>query len=64
MTQPKRILVINPNSTVEVTDQMDAALAGLRFAGGPVIECVTLVEGPPGIESQTDSDGVISLFVA
>ncbi len=60
MTPSKRILVINPNSTVEVTEEMDAALAGLRFAGGPAIDCVTLAEGPPGIESQADSDGVIA----
>ena len=56
----KRILVINPNSTEEVTREMDTALTGLRFAGGPVIDCVTLAEGPPGIESQADSDGVIA----
>ena len=60
MTMAKRILVINPNSTEEVTREMDAALAGLRFAGGPVVDCVTLAEGPSGIESQADSDGVIA----
>ena len=56
----KRILVINPNSTEAVTRAMDAALTGLRFSGGPVIDCATLAEGPPGIESQTDSDGVVA----
>ncbi len=60
MTKTARILVINPNSTVEVTREMDAALAGLRFAGGPIVDCVTLAEGPPGIESQADSDSVIA----
>jgi Asp/Glu/hydantoin racemase len=54
-----RILVINPNSTVEVTDYMSAALDPLRMAGGPAIDCTTLADGPPGIETQRDSDGVI-----
>lgn len=54
-----RILVINPNSTQAVTDGIDRALEPLRIAGGPVFECVTLAEGPPGIQSQRDADGVI-----
>jgi allantoin racemase len=57
MTQ--RILVINPNSTQAVTDGIDRALEPLRMAGGPAFECVTLREGPPGIQSQRDVDGVI-----
>ena len=32
----------------------------MRIAGGPAIECLTLAEGPPGIESQSDADGVIA----
>jgi len=56
---PARILVINPNSTQAVTDGIDRALAPLRIAGGPEFECVTLREGPPGIQSQRDVDGVI-----
>jgi Asp/Glu/hydantoin racemase len=55
-----RIIVINPNSTRAVTDGIDAALEPLRMAGGPAIECVTLVEGPPGIENQRQADGVIA----
>ena len=31
----------------------------LRLSGGPAFECVTLREGPPGIQSQRDVDGVI-----
>jgi Asp/Glu/hydantoin racemase len=54
-----RILVINPNSTVCVTGAIDDAMAPLRLPGGPEIECLTLDEGPPGIESQTDADSVI-----
>ena len=54
------IIVINPNSTAAVTAAMDDGLAPLRIAGGPAIECLTLEEGPPGIESQSDADGVIA----
>ena len=57
MTQ--RILVINPNSTLAVTQGIDRALEPLRLPGGPVFECATLTEGPPGIQTQRDVDGVI-----
>ena len=53
------ILVINPNSTVAVTEHMDAAVAPLRLAGGPAIECMTLAEGPPGIETQAHIESVV-----
>jgi Asp/Glu/hydantoin racemase len=53
------ILVINPNSTKAVTRGIDEACAPLRMPGGPVIDCVTLKEGPPGIETQQHVDGVI-----
>jgi Asp/Glu/hydantoin racemase len=55
-----RIYVINPNSTEAVTAAIDDALEPLRSNDGPDIECVTLAEGPPGIESQRDVDGVIA----
>ena len=54
-----KILVINPNSTAAVTRGIDEACAPLRMQGGPAIECMTLKEGPPGIESQQHVDGVI-----
>ena len=54
-----RILVINPNSTQAVTDGIARALQPLQVAGGPTFECVTLREGPPGIQSQRDVDGVV-----
>ena len=54
------IIVINPNSTVAVTAAMDEGVAPLRIPGGPAIECLTLAEGPPGIESQSDADNVIA----
>jgi Asp/Glu/hydantoin racemase len=56
---PDRILVINPNSTDTVTRAIDDAMAPLRIPGGPEIACLTLTEGPPGVESQSDADGVI-----
>ena len=55
----QRILVVNPNSTQAVTDGIDRALEPFRLAAGPAFECVTLKEGPPGIQSQRDVDGVI-----
>jgi Asp/Glu/hydantoin racemase len=54
-----RILVINPNSTVAVTEGIDDAVESLRMAGGPAIECITLAEGPPGIETQADVESVV-----
>jgi allantoin racemase len=57
MSRP-RILVINPNSNDAVTRGLDEALAALRTPDGPVIECRTLAEGPFGIETQADADGV------
>ena len=56
---PDRILVINPNSTDAVTQGIDDAMAPLRIPGGPEIRCVTLAEGPPAVESQSDADRVI-----
>jgi Asp/Glu/hydantoin racemase len=53
------VYIINPNSTEAVTRGIDAAMAPLRLAGGPAIACLTLKEGPPGIQTQRDVDGVI-----
>jgi Asp/Glu/hydantoin racemase len=55
-----RILVINPNSTEAVTRGIDEAVEPLRIPGGPGIDCVTLKEGPPGIETQQHVDSVVS----
>jgi allantoin racemase len=38
-------------------------MAPLRMPGGPEIDCVTLKEGPPGIETQQHVDGVIAPMV-
>jgi Asp/Glu/hydantoin racemase len=55
----KRILVINPNSSEPVTRAIDAALAPLRVAGGPLIETTRLAGGPLGIATQRDADSVM-----
>ena len=54
-----RILVINPNSSTEVTRHISLALEGYRFPGGPEIDCVTIAEGPPGIEMQVHVEQVV-----
>ncbi len=53
------IVVINPNSNQAVTDGLKDALAAFDLPDGPDIECLTLAEGPFGIESQLDSDSVV-----
>jgi allantoin racemase len=55
---PSTLYVINPNSTRAVTAGIDAAMAPLRMAGGPAIECLTLEAGPPGIQTQRDVESV------
>lgn len=53
------IVVVNPNSNQAVTDGLDRALDPFRLDGGPEIDCVTLAEGPFGVESQVHSDQVV-----
>jgi allantoin racemase len=52
------VYVINPNSSQAVTASIDEAVEPLRSSDGPEIACVTLAEGPPGVESQRDVDSV------
>lgn len=59
MAMDERIVVINPNSSAAVTAAIDRALAPLRMAGGPEIDCVRLTEGPPGIETQAHVEQVV-----
>ena len=54
----RRILVINPNSNDAVTRGFSEHLRQLRVAGGPRIDCITLPQGPFGIESQADVEQV------
>ena len=56
--QKQHILVINPNSDESVTEGMIRELKGFHFSEGPRIECVSLSDGPFGIESQADIEAV------
>jgi Asp/Glu/hydantoin racemase len=58
MTAIGRILVINPNSNDDVTKGFSEVLDPLRLPGGPDIECVTLPDGPFGIETQEHVESV------
>ncbi|MGB5215092.1 MAG: aspartate/glutamate racemase family protein [Anderseniella sp.] len=58
MAASGRILVINPNSNDDVTKGFSDVLDPLRLPGGPDIECVTLSEGPFGIETQEHVESV------
>jgi allantoin racemase len=53
------VYVINPNSSQTVMGAIDKAVAPLRSTDGPDIVCLSLVEGPPGIQSQRDVDGAV-----
>ena len=52
------LYVINPNSTESVTDGIADVLQPFRSWGHP-IQCLTIQEGPPGIETQAHIDAVI-----
>jgi len=52
------ILVINPNSNEVVTEGMAEELHSFNFSDGPEIVCVSLTQGPFGIESQADVESV------
>jgi allantoin racemase len=54
-----RILILNPNSTVDVTKSMDAALDVIRTHGAPELVCHTLTGTPAGIETQEDVESVV-----
>ena len=48
------IRIINPNSNDSVTQAMSEALEPLRLNNGPTIDCVTIANGPFGVESEED----------
>lgn len=58
------ILVINPNSNSAVTAGLNAAMMSFRVDGFPPIECLTLSDGPFGIESQADSDAAVAPLIS
>jgi Asp/Glu/hydantoin racemase len=53
------ILVINPNSSVSVTQSMDACLDAVRLLSGHNVRCSALEKGPPGIETDAHIMAVI-----
>lgn len=53
------ILVVNPNSSLEVTEAIDQSISSMRLPGGPQLSVARLKEGPRGIATQADADGVI-----
>ena len=53
-----QILVINPNSNEAVTEGVAQELESFNFSDGPEIVCVSLTQGPFGIESQADIEFV------
>lgn len=55
----KTLVIINPNASQTVTDGIDTAIEPLRSFGIP-IRCLTLSEGPPGIETQRQADLTIA----
>jgi len=59
----RALIVINPNSSETVTDGIDRAMNPLRRFGVP-IRCLTLAEGPPGIEDQAQADLTIAPMLA
>jgi len=59
MQRAKKILVVNPNSNPQVTRNLAEALQPVCFEGGPEIECVTMAEGPLGIQTQADLESAV-----
>jgi Asp/Glu/hydantoin racemase len=58
MARRPRILVINPNSNEAVTQGLREAVKPLTYAEGPEIVCISLPEGPLGIETQEHVESV------
>lgn len=54
-----RILVINPNASDTCTAGISQAIEPFRFSGGPVVDVVTLKEGPPAIYTWRDWHSVV-----
>lgn len=62
MSNDNPLIIINPNSSEQVTAGIDAAVAPLRQFGRP-LRCLTLAEGPPGIENQLQADLTIAPMI-
>ena len=55
----RRILIINPNSSEACSAGISAAIAPFRLTRGPVVDVVTLKEGPPAIYTWRDWYSVV-----
>ena len=58
MSDQRRILIVNPNSSEKVTAGIAASIEPLACCDGPLTEYRTLAEGPPAIESAHDIEVV------
>ena len=58
-----RILVINPNSNESVTRGIEQALRSCRLDHDVGISCITLADGPFGIETDEDIAAAVPLVV-
>jgi Asp/Glu/hydantoin racemase len=54
----RALLVLNPNSSERVTQGIDRAVEPLRAWGTP-IRCLTLADGPPGIETEAQAQRTV-----
>jgi allantoin racemase len=58
------IHILNPNSSITVTDGIDRAVDPMRAASPVPIRVHRLEVGPPGIETQAHVDGVVAPLLA
>ena len=56
------LIIINPNSSAKVTAGIDKAVEPLRCFGVP-LNCLTLEEGPEGIENQLQADLTVAPMI-
>jgi Asp/Glu/hydantoin racemase len=55
----KTVLVLNPNSSISVTQRMQDCCATIAVPAGYHVSFQTLAEGPPAIECQRDVESVV-----
>ena len=56
--------ILNPNSSRNVTDGIDAAIAPMRAFSSVDIRCHRIPEAPEGIETQAHVDGAVAPLLA
>ena len=49
------IVIINPNSSVKVTEEIARSVAPFRCMDGPEFECIGITHGPATISTMQDS---------